>query len=110
MNNSTPFTPEEWLYSIYGRTPPVQCTGRLVTERNLMSSDFIDIGSLIRKMRHEADKDNTDIQPPLNYGASLINWLENCSSVNPLPPHHRCPVCKKVIFSDEADGWDLPPL
>ena len=42
-------------------------------------------------------------------GASFIAWLVNNMSVNPLPPHYYCPVCKKVEFVVDAKcGIDLP--
>ena len=46
-------------------------------------------------------------------GSSLVATMSGITEVNPLPPHWRCPHCKKLIWADIAkydSGFDLPPM
>lgn len=110
MISSTPTSPTEILYGIYGRKAPVQCLGRLKTEEELIRSrkSFFRDAELIVRLGFEADRDGSEIAVFFNFGASLINWMYGASIVNPLPPHYCCKTCKKIIFSPADDGWDLP--
>lgn len=48
----------------------------------------------------------------LPIGRTLITYLFDTSSPNPLPPHKYCRDCKKVYWSnngiDKLDGFDIP--
>lgn len=110
MNNREPNTPMEYLYELYGRKPPMQAMARLETERQLIHKDFMDDLMLIAYLRETAKEKGSDItiNGPLN--GSFLAYIFKCTDVNPLPPHNRCPVCKKSCFFCEGDGWDLPQL
>lgn len=112
MNNKDrPFSPEERLYALYGRNPPVQALGRLKAERILFrGSRFYDDLLLLSDLRECAKENGTDIGVGGNLGASFTAWLYQCTDTNPLPPHTLCRKCKRSIFSYEGDGWDLPAL
>ena len=61
------------------------------------------------KLQEECCKENIffDVRNA-QIGASFIAWLLGGTSVNPLPAHYYCPICRKVEFvSDEKCGLDL---
>ena len=98
----------EKLYEVYGPNPPVQCLARLEEELiRIQGKKFEDDLLLFNKLREAAD---CEIGAGSNSGASFVNWLVMGTQVNPLPPHCRCPVCKKTVFFSEGDGWDKPAL
>lgn len=46
-------------------------------------------------------------------GSSLVATMSGITEVNPLPPHWRCPHCKKIIWADIMkydSGFDLPEM
>ena len=105
-----PSSPEEALYNVYGRKPPVQFLGRLKTEEYLVKNSFFDDLYLVEELQYYAEDDGTEINVECNYGASLLNWLYDCTRINPLPPHYYCETCKRTLTGFQGDGWDLPPL
>ena len=106
----TPFSPEERLYTVYGRNPSAQVLGRFKEERILLPRKLYEDFLLISELRWAAEEVGTDVSVGGNLGASFIAWLYGCTDVNPLPPHTLCRKCKRSIFSYEGDGWDLPAL
>lgn len=110
MNNIKSFSPHELLFDAYGRTPPVQALVRLQTELIVMSRNFMDDITLVSRLRKAAKEAGSELNVTGTFGGSLIAWLYGCTDVNPLPPHYRCPVCKRAVFFSDGDGWDLPTL
>lgn len=110
MNNSNPQTAHELLFAKYSRKPPVQAIARLETELNLIGEGFMRDVILLARLREAAEEAGASLDADGTINASLIAWLYDASDVNPLPPHYRCPKCKKVIFSCKGDGFDLPPM
>ena len=101
--------PSDILFDVYGQEPPLQCLARLETENYMVPyNNTRRDARLIATLSREAEKDDSDIDVMSDYGSSLINWLYDASVINPLPPHYLCKKCKKVIFTSDSDGWDLP--
>lgn len=99
-------TPSEILSMHYGSKPPLQCLGRLVTEQNIVKRSYYEDLRLIKELRDAAEKDGSDVSET----GPFLNWLLGNSSINPLPPHYRCTKCKKTLFYQSGDGWDLPAM
>lgn len=105
----SPFSPEERLYALYGKNPPVQAVSRLKTERFLFTKSLYADLELIRELRLAAENAGTKVTV-IGFGASFIAWLCGCTSLCPLPPHRLSLSDDTVIFCCEGDGWDLPTL
>lgn len=110
MNHTqNPFSPEERLYAMYGKNPPIQAVSRLKTERFLFPRNLYSDLDLIMELQHAAEAAGTDVTA-IGFGASFIAWLFGCTVVNPLPPHRLSPVDNPFVFCCDGDGWDMPTL
>ena len=103
------FSPEERLYAMYDKNPPVQAVSRLKTERFLLPNIFFSDLDVIMELQHAAEAAGTDVTA-IGFGASFIAWLFGCTVVNPLPPHRLSPVDNPFVFCYDGDGWDMPTL
>ena len=110
MNHTqNPFSPEERLYAMYGKNPPVQAVSRLKTERFLLPRNFFSDLDLIMELQNAAEAAGTDVTA-IGFGASFIAWLFGCTVVNPLPPHRLIPVDNPFTFCCDGDGYDMRTL
>lgn len=71
--------------------------------------------SVIYYIAHELVKKSNDdgylVGSRGSVGSSFAATMAGITEVNALPPHYRCPHCKKVIFYEHEDiksGYDLP--
>ena len=101
----------EQLKERYGETPPIQCWNRLLAEEHaLRDTNAIQSFAVLRDIDKYAKEKQSAILVSDSLAASFTAWLLGATKVNPLPPHYRCPKCKKVDFSvNAAYGYDLPP-
>ena len=97
------------LFSLYGDNPPVECLHRLVAEKSLLrGTDAIQCFSALGKLCATA-REQTVPMVASTVTSSFAAWLMGATMVNPLPPHYRCPVCRKIEFvSTIRNGFDLP--
>ena len=87
---------------------------RLETELDgIISNGF----SVIYYIAHELVKKSNDdgylVGSRGSVGSSFAATMAGITEVNALPPHYRCPHCKKVIFykgDDIKSGYDLPEM
>ena len=97
------------LFSLYGDDPPVECLHRLVAEESLLrDTDAIQCFAALGKLCATAREQSVPVVAS-TVNSSFAAWLMGATTVNPLPPHYRCPVCGKIEFvSTIKDGFDLP--
>lgn len=95
----------------YGAALPDVIFNRLQQELqnitvNVFSEDYLSTSGICLELQH-----CNALQICLGtVGNSFVAYLLGITEINPLPPHYRCPHCKRVIFvSDVLDGFDLPP-
>ena len=99
------------MHELYGENPPIRIVNRFKTEELMLEGQEVLLwmgffGKLQEKFRTEDLYFDVRIA---QMGASFIAWLLGGTTVNPLPVHYYCPVCKQVEFiSGERCGIDLP--
>lgn len=96
--------------SIYGDPPPVLCWSRLAAEKTVLEeTDAILSMAVLARIMEAAEKRNTLVIVTDLMSSSFAAWLLGATTVNPLPPHYRCPQCRKTEFiSHIKNGFDLP--
>ena len=96
--------------SIYGDKPPVLCWSRLAAEKSAMEdTDAILNMAVLSQIAQEAEKRGSLTIESGQMSSSFAAWLLGATKVNPLPPHYRCPKCRKTEFVRTVkDGFDLP--
>jgi len=99
------------MKELYGDNPPIRIVNRFKTEELMLGGQEMLLWmGFLGKLQETFCRENAcfDVRGA-QMGASFIAWLLNGTSVNPLPAHYYCPVCKKAEFvPGEKCGIDLP--
>jgi len=99
------------MLELYGDNPPVRIVNRFKTEELMLTGQdtLLWMGFFGRLYeRFYTENAYFDVRGA-QIGASFIAWLLCKESVNPLPAHYYCPVCKRVEFASNGKcGVDLP--
>ena len=99
---------------MYGDPLPEIVQNRLDAEMAGISANHYEVIYWIAsKLVRQANKDGYLVGSRGSVGSSLVATMAGITEVNPLPPHYRCPKCKKLIWVDPSDsgctsGFDLP--
>lgn len=85
---------------------------RLETELDgIISNGFSVIYYIAHQLVKKSNEDGYLVGSRGSVGSSFAATMSGITEVNALPPHYRCPHCKKVIFykgEDIKSGYDLP--
>ena len=85
---------------------------RLDTElKGIIENGYSVIYYIAHKLVQKSNDDGYLVGSRGSVGSSFAATMAKITEVNALPPHYRCPHCKKVIFykgDDIRSGYDLP--
>ena len=100
------------MRALYGDTPPEVVTSRVEQELHDILSRHYDV---IYMSAQKLVKDSLDhgylVGSRGSVGSSIVAYLAGITEVNSLPPHYRCPRCRRSDFSNPTGagcGADMP--
>ena len=96
---------------LYGTPLPAEVESRLQKElRSIIGNGFSSIYMVAMRLVKKSLEDGYLVGSRGSVGSSLVATLMGITEVNPLPPHYRCPSCRRSDFGPFAQkhGFDLP--
>ena len=98
---------------VYGEEPPQIVEDRIAEELQMIRTFGYEEMLINTYLAVQVIKDAGEYHLAKGMaGASLVNYLLDITSVNPLPPHLRCPHCKYADFqpfAQEGEDKDASP-
>ena len=99
---------------LYGDPLPQVIQDRLETElKGIISGGYAVVYWLSSDIVRWSNSKGYLIGSRGSVGSSFVATMSGITEVNPLPPHWRCPHCKKLIWADVLkydSGFDLPEM
>ena len=99
---------------LYGDPLPEYIQTRLEKELNgIISNGYSVIYYIAHLIIKKANEDGYIVGSRGSVGSSFVATMSGVTEVNPLPPHYRCPKCKRLEWTSETmpqyrSGYDLP--
>ena len=101
-------------HELYGDPLPEFIQSRLEKELNgIISNGYSVIYYIAHKIIKKANEDGYIVGSRGSVGSSFVATMSGVTEVNPLPPHYRCPKCKRLEWTKDTmpeyrSGYDLP--
>ena len=102
----------EKMHALYGDEPPEVVRTRVDTELNtILDHEYDVIYMSAQKLVQNSLEHNYLVGSRGSVGSSIVAYMSGITEVNSLPPHYRCPGCRRSDFSNPTGagcGADMP--
>ncbi len=98
-------------HELYGENPPQLIVDRLNVELGGILGKYDVVYMSAQKLVQRSLENGYLVGSRGSVGSSLVAYMSGITEVNSLPPHYRCPKCKRTEFDESGEygcGADMP--
>ena len=92
------------VHELYGDDPPKRIVDRLDVELGGILGKYDVVYMSAQKLVQRSLENGYLVGSRGSVGSSLAAYMSGITEVNSLPPHYRCPKCKRTVFPDAFEA------